>query len=387
MKIFVLGAGRMGSVVAMDLARSGLKNGMQIGIGDIDLERAKTIATQYENAQAFKTDVNKPEDLASALKDYDAVVNATWYEFNTQVMKACFQAHCDYTDLGGLFHMTRKQLALDKEAKEAGVSAIVGGGESPGITNVMAKLCADDLSTIGRVAIYAGARERPRQKSYSDLSFPFSVSTVIDEYSKSPVEFLNGKFVELPPLSGSEQVEFPKPVGINTVHYSIHSEPATLPYTLGKGVKNVEFKLGISEAMVSALRPLIEMGFVSEEKIPVNGSAISAKEFVVSFFNKTKPAESANSERFVSLKTVVSGTKGRKRAKIQAQLVSGPNKKMGLNNATAHLTGTAGSIFGQLLAGDRVNEKGVIAPESAVDPRVFLSELEIRGIHVIKKSI
>ncbi len=386
MKIFVLGAGRMGSVVAMDLALSGSNNGVEIGVGDIDFERASSVAKKYQG-QAYKVDITKSDEFVRTIRGYDAVVNASWYEFNLQVMKACFEAGCDYNDLGGLFHTTQKQLALDPEAKKAGITAIVGGGESPGITNVMAKLCAGDLSTIDRVVIYAGAKERPKQKSYSDLVFPFSVSTVIDEYSKKPVEFLNRKFVELPPLSGAEQVKFPDPVGTNTVHYSIHSEPATLPFTLGRGVKNVEFKLGISEVMSNALRPLIDMGFVSEEKIPINGSSISPKEFLVNFFNRTKPATNNEAERFVCLRAIATGSKKRKRARVKADLVCGPKKKLGLNNATAYLTGTAASIFAQLLARDKVRDKGVIAPESAVDSGMFLSELEARKIHISKTSL
>lgn len=216
----------------------------------------------------------------------------------------------------------------------------------------------------------------------SHFRFPFSVSSVIDEYSKNPIEFINGRFKEVPPLSGEEKIEFPKPIGVNRVHYSIHSEPATLPFTLRKGVKNVEFKLGVSDAMFNALRPLIEMGLISEEKIPVNGSSITSKDFIVSFFNKTKPAENVEPERFVSLRTVVSGSKGRTKRKVKADLICGPNKRFGINNATAYLTGTAGSIFGQLLAMGKVRDKGVVAPESSVYPSVFLDELLVRGIHV-----
>lgn len=222
----------------MDLALSNSNNSVEVGVGDIDFERANSVAKKYQG-QAYKVDVTKSDEFAKTIRGYDAVVNASWYEFNLQVMKACFDAGCDYNDLGGLFHTTQKQLALDSEAKKAGITAIVGSGESPGITNVMARLCAEDFSEIDSVGIYAGAKERPKQDSYSDLVFPFSVSTVIDEYSKNPVEFLNRKFVELPPLSGTEQIRFPEPVGLNTVHYSIHSEPATLPFTLRKGVKNV----------------------------------------------------------------------------------------------------------------------------------------------------
>lgn len=139
--------------------------------------------------------------------------------------------------------------------------------------------------------------------------------------------------------------------------------------------------------MYNALQPLIGMGFASEEKISVNGNAISPKQFLVSFFNKTKPAGNSESERFVSLRTVVSGSKGRRKARVKADLVCGPRKKLGLNNATAYLTGVSGSIFGQLLARGKVREKGVIAPESAVDPSVFLLELETRKIHIDKESM
>ncbi len=76
MKIFVLGAGRMGSVVAMDLARS--NNGVQIGIADINVERAKSVAKNC-GGEALKVDLMKEDDLIRALKGYDAVVNARWY--------------------------------------------------------------------------------------------------------------------------------------------------------------------------------------------------------------------------------------------------------------------------------------------------------------------
>ncbi len=366
----------------MDLASG--SSSVEIGVGDIDIGRATSVAKEF-GANAYKVDIANIDQLATILRRYDAVVNASWYEFNLHVMKACFKAGCNYDDLGGLFHTTREQLALDKDARKSGISAVVGGGESPGITNVMAKLCAKDLSTIERVKIYAGAREWPRQKNYADLSFPFSISTIIDEYSKKPVEFLNGKFVEVPPISGEGRIRFPNPVGVNTVHYSIHSETATLPFTLGKGVRNVEFKLGMSQAMIDALRSLISMGLASKEKISIKGISISPMEFLVRFFSLTKPGES-KSERFVCLRSVLAGTKGRRRMRVNADLICGPNKKMGLNNATAFLTGTSASIFAQLLAEGKILEKGVIAPETAVDPETFVAELKKRGVSISKEA-
>src|SRR5579864_3923288 len=281
MKIFVLGAGRMGSIIAKDLSSS--PSDIELGVGDIDQKRAEALAKENGSRAAFGVDVTKVEKLSEILREYDVVVNASWYEYNLYVMRACLNAKCSYNDLGGLFHMTREQLKLDAEAKDKGVSAIVGGGESPGITNVMSYLGAEGMSEVESVKILVGAKDLAPGKG---ITFPFSPSTVIDEYTKNPVEFIDGKFAELEPLSGDESVTFPDPVGQNVCHYSIHSEPATLPQSIGRGIRSVEFKLGISAKMIELLSPLIEVGMVSEgPKVPINGTSISPREFLVSFFN------------------------------------------------------------------------------------------------------
>jgi lysine 6-dehydrogenase len=382
MRIFVLGAGRMGSAIITDLVRSAGKD-LELGIGDFELARAQALAEKsgIQNARSYKVNVLEENFLSSVLRGYDAVVNATWYENNLNVMRACLKVGCNYNDLGGLFHMTLKQLQLHEEASKNCISAIVGGGESPGITNVMCALATEGMSSVDLVKIYAGAKETGQSEG---VSFPFSVSTVIDEYTKNPVEYINGEYVELPALSGEEEVTFPDPVGKNTCHYSIHSEPATLPSSIGRGIKSVEFRLGISEKMVKTLSPLIEIGLLSNErKILLNGQTISPRDFMVSFFNSNSSA-GEQLERWVALKVVATGTSSDGRAcRSVCDLVCAPGH-LGLKNATAYLTGVAGSIFGQYLAKGRV-ATGVIAPENAITTSLFVAELENRGIHITKQ--
>jgi saccharopine dehydrogenase-like NADP-dependent oxidoreductase len=382
MKIFVLGAGRMGAAIIHDLSNTAGSD-LELGIGDVDLTRAQNLldSMSSENGRAYKVDVADSVLLASILRNYDSVVNATWYENNLHVMKACFKSGCNYNDLGGLFHMTRKQLLLDDEAKKSGVSAVVGGGESPGITNLMCAFAAREMTMVESVKIYAGAREVSESE---DLIFPFSISTVLDEYTKSPVEYLDGKYVEVPALSGEEEVNFAPLVGLNKCHYSIHSEPATLPITIGKGVKNVEFRLGISEKMVRTLKPLIELGLLSNAKeIPFGGKIVSPREFMIAFFN-SRSNTGEQPERWVALKTVVTGTsKEGNRCKSNCDLVTAPNTG-GFKNATAYLTGVAGSIFGQYLALRKI-PPGVIPPEVAINPQSFMEELKKRGINITSR--
>ena len=48
---------------------------------------------------------------------------------------------------------------MDEEAKRKGISAIVGGGESPGITNVMCYLGAEGMSSVDSAKILVGAEK------------------------------------------------------------------------------------------------------------------------------------------------------------------------------------------------------------------------------------
>jgi len=368
----------MGTEVAKDLSHN---NDVELGVGDIDLDRAEAVARNFRGS-AFKVDVSNVEGLSGTVKGYDAVVNASWYEFNLHVMKACIKAGCHYNDLGGMFHMTRRQQELDGEAKKAGVTAIVGGGESPGITNVMSAFAAEGFSQVESVKVFAGTKEE-REAHDEQIHFPFSVATVIDEYARDPVEFIDGRYSQVSAFSGEEVVEFPDPVGRNVCHYCLHSEPATLPTTIGRGVQSVEFKIGVSERMLNVLKPLIALGLTSEDTIRVNGTSISPKQFLVSFFNSKVSANTVEPKRYVALKAIVLGNRNSRKETVTCDLIAGPRDES--RNATAYLTGIAGSVFGQFLASGKVSSSGVIAPEAAVQPEIFIHELERRNI-IIRKS-
>ena len=91
----------------------------------------------------------KPGELAKLLRGCDVVVNCTQYNWNLDVMRAALAARVNYMDLGGLYHMTKKQFALDRDFRRIGRLAIAGMGGAPGITNVMARALADPLGSRG----------------------------------------------------------------------------------------------------------------------------------------------------------------------------------------------------------------------------------------------
>ncbi|MBN1317505.1 MAG: saccharopine dehydrogenase NADP-binding domain-containing protein, partial [Anaerolineales bacterium] len=157
MKIVVLGgAGKMGCIAVQDLALD--RRVDEVIIADQNVEQARIVAEFIGSSKiAIKhVDLNDNAALIGLLKGADACLNATVYYFNLKVMEACLQAGVSYTDMGGLFHTTRKQLELSDRFRQAGISAVLGMGSAPGIPNIQARYAADRLDTIESIRIYDG---------------------------------------------------------------------------------------------------------------------------------------------------------------------------------------------------------------------------------------
>ena len=203
MKIVVLGgAGLMGRIAVKDLAAS--ESVEQVIIADRDTELAHKVASLLPAGQSkvsvVEVDVTDSECLVAVLDGADAVLNAVHYYFNLQVMQACLEAGTHYTDMGGLFFNTRKQLALSDEFAAAGLTAVLGMGSAPGVPNVQSRYAADRLDTVESIRIYDGILPPPGD----DIRFGYAIPTIIDELVMPPMVFWDGEFKEESPLSGEE---------------------------------------------------------------------------------------------------------------------------------------------------------------------------------------
>ena len=171
-------------------------------------------------------------------------------------MQACLEAGLHYTDFGGLFHWAKDQLALHDRFAAAGLTAVAGSGSAPGIVNVMTGYAAGQLDTVESVRILDGIVNNA--PSSSPFAVPYAVMTLVREFTMNPVSFVDGDWVELEPFAGGEEVDFPEPVGRQTVFNTIHSEPYTIPVSLrDKGIRHCSFKLSLPKEFEIKLRLLV----------------------------------------------------------------------------------------------------------------------------------
>ncbi|MGH9746168.1 MAG: saccharopine dehydrogenase family protein [Candidatus Acidiferrales bacterium] len=375
MKVFVLGAGMMGRAVVHDLA--GAHEVKQIVVADFDRARAGDVARKFGRGRAKGAfaDVRETGSLAKLLRGCNVVVNCTQYNWNLDVMRAALAARVNYMDLGGLYHMTKKQFALDRDFRRIGRLAIAGMGGAPGITNVMARALADPLDRVESIRVYnAGA---DRQKYDSPIAYTFSIATILDELTMPPIAFENGRYVEKPMLSDPEPGKFPQPIGNIVLRHSIHSELGTLAESFRKkGVREVFFKINYEPQLVNLVRNLVHTGFTSREPIAVNGTRVAPRAVFLALLQQH--ATTKTPKDVEALRVVVSGRRGGRKVAAAMEMWADYSTRPQLT-AVARDTGFPAAIAAVMLGREEIRGTGVQAPENVVPPEPFFAELKKRG--------
>lgn len=380
MHIIVLGgAGAMGRITVRSLAE--YPDIDQVTIADYNGERAADLAASLGSGklQARQIDVNDEERLRALLRGADVALVAVDYIYNLPILKACIKERVHYADLGGLFHMSRTLMALNDEVEAAGITAVMGMGGTPGITNLLARLAVDQMDRVDSIKVQLGCADAT--SSSSPLVAPYSMRTILDEFTKEPQVFQDGQWYAQQPLSGQEELIFPLPVGRATAIYSLHSECATFPVSFReKGIRHVSFKIAFPTDFMTKLKFLVDLGFGSDEPLKARGGSVSPRE-VLTRLVESAPAEEVEPQDCDVLRVVASGEAGGQALEITNQVVVQPYRRWNVS-AGALDTGTPLAIVGRMLANGEITRRGAHGPEVCVPTGPFFRELARYDMHV-----
>ena len=365
MRITVLGGcGAVGSLAVTMLASTDVFS--KIVIGDIDIEKAEKLASELdsEKVSAVKVDALNSDSITRAIKDSSVVLNCIgpFYKFGPLVLKATIDSGVNYVDICDDFDATEKLLAMDKDAKKAGISALIGMGSSPGIANVLVRFCADTiLDEVEAIDVY-------HAHGGEEVEGPAVVKHRVHSMMIKVPMFLDGKFetVNLFDESGKaleEEVDFHE-IGKYRVYAYPHPETITLPRYI-KGVKRVtNLGLVLPPAYAELIKGTVRLGMTGEEPIGVKGQKVSPLEFAVAYVlsqRKRLMKEAGLTEPMGCLKIVV---KGREKGESSTYIFSMASRGMGMGEGT----GIPAALGSMLMGLGKITEKGVFPPEAGVKP-------------------
>jgi saccharopine dehydrogenase (NAD+, L-lysine-forming) len=236
MRIFVLGTGGAGSLLANLLVRQG----HTVWCGDRDVERARRFLGKKSEIEVIAANARNVWSIVKAGRGANMVVNASPAVFNEIVLRAALRLRAHYVDLNA--HLTRnpfrpEQFRFEKKFEAKNRTALICVGAAPGLTNLLAKRGAemmDEVESI-QVRLYESTESADPVSTWSpDVAYDAAVSR--------PRIYRDGRFELGRRFDGREKFAFPRPIGKAPVYLAAQDEVCMLPYAIN--VRDVDAKIG-----------------------------------------------------------------------------------------------------------------------------------------------
>ena len=384
MKVFLLGAGAVGTVAALKFGEHPIFEALTIA--DLDPKRAEQLAArvQHPSGRWLGVDAHDQNALTQVLRESGAelVLNAALPASNMTVMRACLAARCHYLDLasGGTdedgIPTLEDQFALHAEFEKIERIALLGIGADPGTSNIYAayavKHLLDEVSSFhvrdGDSSLRAGQEFMPT----------FSPWVFIDECLCKATVYRQQRWHLEEPLSGAEPFNFPE-LGLLTCYFVDHEEAKTLPRFFPQ-VHMTDFKYSLDEVTVETLRVLKRLGLHGKNPIAVGGVRVVPRELVCALL--PDPARLGGQIRGrICVGTLARGRKNGVPRAFYVYNVSDHEKafaELGVQ-ATVYQTGIPPVLAAELIAEGVWRGAGVLSPEQ-LDPDPFLERLPAEGM-------
>jgi len=258
MRIFVLGAGATGSLLAQLLVRQG----HSVTCGDRDLERARRFLGKRSPIPVVQVNARNLWSILRAARRCQLLVNAAPAVFNEIVLRAALWLRAHYLDLGA--HLVRhpfraEQLRFHRRFWDKNRAAVITAGAAPGFTNLLAKRAAEMLDSVDAIYIrlYESSESAdPLSQWSAEGSFDFAISR--------PRVYRDARFRLAKRFGERERFRFPPPIGEAGVVLAAQDEVATLPHFLR--LRDMDVKIGGNE--IDRLRRWYRQGKLTRSRGP-----------------------------------------------------------------------------------------------------------------------
>ncbi|MBW1879096.1 MAG: saccharopine dehydrogenase NADP-binding domain-containing protein, partial [Deltaproteobacteria bacterium] len=300
------------------------------------------------------------------LSEADVVVNTVgpYFRFGVPVLRAAIEAGCHYLDICDDWEPTLEMLELDATAREAGVTAVIGLGASPGISNILAVKAIAELDRATEIYtawdLEGAVPERVGREPSAAMVHGFhQLSGTIQVYDE-------GRYTEIRPLE-PRTLDYP---GLGPGHlWTIgHPEAVTLPHTYPdlRRSMNLMFASRFTLFGTRVLSWLVTHGWFSEQRAAWWAERLENAPVDP---DHTAQLHALAKGGLPPLFALAMGEKDGRPASAAVMITSAPRGGMG------GVTGVPLAVGLDLLGRGKLENRGVFAPEAIVDPDAFFEGL------------
>ncbi len=346
--IIVLGAGMVGSAMAIDLAKK-----HQVTMTDMNADRLAHVQKKCPELKTDVLDVTDVNQLKSKIVNFDLVICAVPGFLGFETLRHIIESKMNVIDIS---FFPENSLDLDALAKEHNVTAIVDCGVAPGMDNIILGRYNETHELSDFECLVGGL---PKVKKWPFCyKAPFSPMDVIEEYTRPARYVENGEMITRDALTDCEFIEFDKVGTLESFNSDgLRSIIFTMPH-----IKNMKEKTLRYPGHVEYVRVLKESGFFSETPISVNGTEVSPLDFTSKMlFSEWKLGESE--EEITVMRVTV---KGKNCDGVVEEIVFNLHDEFDKDSNTssmARTTGYTATAAANMFLDGLFQDKGVFPPE------------------------
>lgn len=376
MKILVLGAGRMGHGAVFDLIHNspGVE---QVTVADFDLGKAQAVAARVgtSRVEARQIDAAAYEDVVALMRGRDSVISCVNYWYNPSLSRAAIETGASFCDLGGNNYIVDEQLAMDAEAKAAGINIIPDCGLAPGMVSILAMHGAARFDLVDEIHIRVGGLPQ-HPAAPLDYQLVFSVEGLINEYIEVARVVRDGRITEVDSMTELESLAFDGFPPLEAFQTS--GGTSTLPDTFLGSIQQLDYKTIRYAGHCEKFKAMIDLGLCSSDEISVDGALVKPRRLFGELLQKHLPADGPD---YVLVRLDFVGKKDGETKRLRYDIVDRQDEATGMS-AMMHTTAFPASIIAQMMASGDVLSRGATPQEKAIDPDKFVAELERRNIGI-----
>jgi len=376
MKIILIGAGMMGQAIAHYLASHDAVD--QIIVADRELSRAERIAERLRDTRIVprRLDVSAPRAVREAMEGSNVAISAVPYFFNLSLAQAALESGVSFCDLGGNNRIVAGELALDAQARAAGVTIIPDCGLAPWLVNILAAAAVEDLDSAESVSIRVGGLpQHPRPPL--GYQIVFSPHGLINEYMEPSTVLRDGEIVTVPSLTEREEISFSTPYDkLEAFHTSGGS--STLPQTMYGRVKNLEYKTIRYPGHLEKVKAMADLGFFDNDPQQIDGMDIVPRSLAVHLLREHLSFDEPD---VVLLRVSARGTLDGEPREIRYEMIDNYDASTDLS-AMMRTTGFPIAQIALMIACGEITSRGALPQETCVPTQPFLSGLLAHGLRI-----
>ena len=376
MKILVLGAGRMGHGAVYDLVHNS-PDVDSVTVADFYLDKAEAVVNAVGGSTVDARQIDTSDSSASLdlMRGHDSVISCVNYWYNESLSRAAIAAKANFCDLGGNNYVVDEQLAMDAEAKAAGISIIPDCGLAPGMVSVLAMHGAAKFDEIDEIHIRVGGLPQD-PKPPLNYQLVFSVEGLINEYVETARVIRNGHVTEVQSMTEIEPLEFEGFPPLEAFQTS--GGTSTLPDTFLGRIRELDYKTIRYAGHCEQFKTMIDLGLCSSDEVLVDYQKVVPRKVFGELLQKHLPADGPD---YVLVRLDFVGKRHGTIDKLRYDIVDKLDEATGLS-AMMRTTAFPASIIAQMMARGDVLTRGATPQEKAIDPEKFVAELDRRNIKI-----